>query len=89
MKATGLTVLHDGLESKAAGTPDVGTATHATGTPYFAESKLVFICKKLYAQDMAAEFFTQEGKDFPQKFYGDNDWHTMYIAEIEKVLVRK
>ena len=82
--ATGLTVLHNAGDLKA----DGAQGGKSNGTPYFAESRLVFICKKLYAQDMTAESFTQAGKDFPQKFYGDNDWHTMYIAEITKVLAK-
>ena len=73
--ATGLTVAHEKTEKNGE-------------CPYFSESRLVFICKKLYAQEMSAENFTKVGCDFPKTFYADNDWHTMYIAEIEKVLVK-
>ena len=79
--ATGLTVAHEN------GTNDTSNTNGAV--PYFCESKLVLICKKLYSQDMNAESFTAMGKDFPQKFYSDNDWHTMYIAEIEKILIKQ
>lgn len=61
---------------------------HSNGVPYFSESRLVLICKKLYAQEMNAESFTEAGKDIPSKTYADNDWHTMYIAEIEKILIK-
>lgn len=56
--------------------------------PYFEESRLVFICKKLYAQELEEKCFTREGKDIPKTFYGDNDWHAMYVAEIENVLIK-
>ena len=54
--------------------------------PYFKESRLVLVCKKLYAQKMDASCFTKYGKDIPSQMYSDNDWHTIYVAEIEKVL---
>ena len=56
--------------------------------PYFAESRLVFVCKKLYAQEMKADCFTKYGKDIPNQMYADNDWHTTYVAEIEKILIK-
>ncbi len=63
------------------------TVEHADkNCPYFAEARLVFVCKKLYAQEMNADSFTNAGKDLPAKFYADNDWHVLYVAEIEKIL---
>ena len=52
--------------------------------PYFAEGELTFICRKLYAQDMAGEHFTDpalDAEEYPQK-----DYHRMYIGEIVAVL---
>lgn len=54
------------------------------GTPYFKESEIVLITKKLYAQEMGEEFLID--KEIAGKWYPDNDWHTMYVCEIEKVL---
>ena len=63
------------------------SVTHHNAVPYFEESRLVLICKKLYAQEMKAECFTDENKNLAETFYKDNDWHVMYIAEIEDILV--
>lgn len=56
-------------------------------TPYFEEAETVLKVKKLYAQDMGAEFLVD--KEINDKWYPADDWHTMYVCEIEKVLVRE
>ena len=61
------------------------TVDHIDSVPYFKESRLVFTCKKLYCQEMASEFFASSSKELVGTFYGDNDWHVMYIAEIKGV----
>ncbi|MBQ2897450.1 MAG: flavin reductase family protein [Clostridia bacterium] len=53
----------------------------------FSESKLAFLCKKVYVQDMDKNLFCN--KDFSKKMYPDGDVHTMFIAEIEKVYCLK
>lgn len=63
------------------------TVTYEDGTPYFAEANLVLICKKLYAQSMYESCFIDT--EIPGKWYPNNDYHTMYIAEIQKVLIAK
>ena len=62
------------------------SVAHHNNVPYFEESRLVLICKKLYAQEMKAECFTNENKNLAETFYKDNDWHVMYIAEIQDIL---
>lgn len=57
----------------------------ATGTPFFAEARAVMICKKLYAQPMSGEFALVP--DAVKKWYPANDYHTLFIAQIEKMLV--
>ena len=57
--------------------------------PYFEEARLVLVCKKLYAQEMEAKCFTNEGSSIPSQIYSDNDWHTTYVAEIVKVLIKE
>lgn len=49
----------------------------------FAESKLSFVCKKLYVQDMKTSRFCDE--KYAEATYPSGDVHTMFIAEIEKV----
>ena len=55
-------------------------------TPYFSEGKVVLICRKLYSQELSKEFF--EDTSLINKNYLKNDFHTMYIGEIVKVLVK-
>ncbi|MCQ2591387.1 MAG: flavin reductase [Treponema sp.] len=64
------------------------SVNHIEEVPYFEESRLVLKCKKLYSQEMNAASFVKASENFPNQFYSDNDWHVMYIAEIEKVLVK-
>lgn len=52
--------------------------------PVFEEAAMTLICKCLYSQKMNAESFLD--KTCIDKWYGDNNYHTMYVVEIEKVL---
>ncbi len=62
------------------------TVAYEGETPYFGEGRLVFVCKKLYAQPFSPDYFQEAGLD--EEFYPEKDYHTMYIAKIEKVLVK-
>lgn len=57
------------------------------GTTAFEEAELVFVCKKLYADEIKSEKFIEKEND--AKWYAAKDYHTMYIAEITKVLVKE
>lgn len=57
------------------------------GVPYFKDSKNVFICKKLFAQELSESSFLEEG--LTEKNYPSKDFHTMYVIEIEKLLTRE
>ena len=56
------------------------------GTTAVEEAEMVLVCKKLYAQEMYPECFIETECD--TKWYPQADYHTMYIAEIVKVLVK-
>ena len=62
------------------------TPVEDNGRVYFEEVRMAFVCRKLYAQEM------QEGclldDDSKAKWYPDKDYHTLYIAEIEKLLIK-
>lgn len=60
------------------------TVEKCENTPYFAEGKLVLICRKMFAQEIKAESFID--KEALEKWYHNNDLHTLYVAEIVKVL---
>ncbi|WP_027628052.1 flavin reductase family protein [Ruminiclostridium cellobioparum] len=63
------------------------TVSYDNGVPYFDEAKTVIICKKLYAQEYKPECFIDTELD--SKFYPDSDHHTLYISEVQKILVRE
>lgn len=63
------------------------TIEHSDNTPYFQEGNLIITCKKLYSQNFQPECFITNELD--KKWYPEKDYHTMYIAEIEKVLIKK
>lgn len=54
--------------------------------PYFEQSKLVLVCKKLYAQFLNEESVISENDVLSA--YPNKDYHKMYISEIVKVLVK-
>ena len=56
------------------------------GYAYFSEANTVLKCKKLYAQYLDTECFLE--KDLIEKNYPQNDFHMMYVVEIENVLVK-
>ena len=60
--------------------------TYFEDTPGFEEAKLTVICKKLYAQEVDTNCFIDKSLD--NKCYPDKDYHTVYIAEVEKILVQ-
>jgi len=62
------------------------TIAYVDETPYFSEANLVLACNKLYAQELKAENFINP--DLAREFYPDCDYHTLYVAEIRKVLIK-
>ena len=55
------------------------------GAPYFEEAELVLVCRKRYAQPMDPANLPQDVKE---KWYPQQDYHTMYIGEIVEVLAQ-
>ena len=54
--------------------------------PYYVQARLVFLCRKLYRQDLEEGCFLDKG--LLEKWY-DNDLHRMFIGEIVKVLEKE
>lgn len=63
------------------------TPYYVDGTTAFEEADMILVCRKQYHQDMAPEHFDVKEND--EKWYPDHDYHTMYMAEIVKVLVKE
>ena len=60
---------------------------HVDGYPTFEEASQVLVCKKLYQDTIKPENFY--GNEEDEKWYPQKDYHTMYIAEVLKVLVKE
>ena len=63
------------------------TPVQDDGRMYFAEARITLLCKKLYAQKFDSASFIDKASD--EKWYAAGDYHTMYIAEIDKILVQE
>jgi len=55
-------------------------------TTYFAEAKLVLVCRKLYQAPILEEGFVD--KSLIDEVYPERDYHTMYVGEIVSILTR-
>lgn len=67
---------------------DVGFhVTYLENVPTFEEANLVFIVEKVYEDDIKPELF--KNKTIDEKWYPDQDYHTMYIAKVKVVYVSK
>ncbi|MBE6672253.1 MAG: flavin reductase family protein [Ruminococcaceae bacterium] len=53
----------------------------------FGQASKIFLCRKLYAAPMQKEGFLDER--IPESVYAAGDYHTLYVVEIEKILVKK
>ena len=62
------------------------TLVQENGTPYFAEAETVLVCRKLYRQDLTPESFIDQS--LVGVNYANEDFHAMYVAEIQDVLVK-
>ena len=49
----------------------------------FDKSKYIFLCKKIYSQPMSIDCFSDQ--ESGKKLYPNDDVHTMFVAEIEKI----
>ena len=55
------------------------------GAPYFAEARLVLVCKKIYVEDIDPEKFLDPTM---HDWYPRKDYHRLYIGEIVEVLAK-
>ena len=60
---------------------------HEDGTPYPDEARVVLLCRKLYAGRLQKSDFLDTS--IIDKHYPADDYHQMYVCEIERVLVRE
>ena len=62
------------------------TPVYENGYCYIAEAEAVYVCRKLYAQEIKEELFTDP--TVVERNYANHDMHTQYMGEIVKVLMR-
>jgi flavin reductase (DIM6/NTAB) family NADH-FMN oxidoreductase RutF len=61
------------------------TPVFEDGTVYFAEARLVLVCKKMYTDTLKKENFSED----VSKWYPENDYHNMIIGKIEKAYIKE
>ena len=61
------------------------TPIFAEDAVYFAEARLVLVCRKIYYHDLAPDHFLDAAID---EFYPLKDYHRMYVGEIVRCLRR-
>ena len=61
------------------------TPVFIDGTAAFEEAEMIFICKKIYTQDMDVNALAEEHRHW----YADGDVHKAVMGEIVKVLVKE
>ena len=61
------------------------TPVFSDDTTYFAEAKLVLICRKLYQAPLLESGFVD--REVVEEHYPTRDFHDLYIGQIEKVLI--
>ncbi|NDW18805.1 flavin reductase family protein [Dysgonomonas sp. 216] len=55
-------------------------------TPYFKDAETVIFAKKLFAQPLNESSFLDT--DIIDRWYPEKDFHTLYIAEVTKILTK-
>lgn len=60
------------------------TLVRSDQTPYFDEASHILICKKLFMQPLSGDALLY--KELNKTWYPNEDYHTLYIAQITKVL---
>lgn len=63
------------------------TIQYLNNTPYFQEGNSAIICKKVYSQDFKSDGFISNELD--KNLYPEKDYPTLYIAEIEKIIIKE
>ena len=59
--------------------------TAQCGAPYFEQASLVLVCRKRFAQPMDPQRIPEDVKE---RWYPQQDYHTMYIGEMVEALAR-
>lgn len=78
---------HSGRDGDKAAAAGLTSITDETGAVYFAQARLVLVCRKLYGGDLIASAFTDPA--LPADIYGTGDFHRLYVGEIVRCLAKQ
>lgn len=78
---------HSGRAGDKAAAAGLTPVSDETGAVYFAEARLVLVCRKLYGGDIVGAAFTDPA--VPAEAYPQGDFHRMYVGEIVRCLLRE
>lgn len=78
---------HSGREGDKAAAAGLTPITDETGAIYFAQARLVLVCRKLYGGDIIRSAFADPA--VPAEVYPKGDFHRMYVGEIVRCLIRE
>lgn len=84
-RALGYLGSHSGRDGDKYG-PAGLTPIYDDGTTYFAEARLVLVCRKLYADVLKEQGFVDRA--IMERNYPERDFHTVYVGEIVKALAQ-
>lgn len=77
---------HSGRDGDKIAASGLSVWTTPARTPAIAEAELILECRKMYSQYLEKDAFIESG--ISTQFYPDDDFHEMYICEIEKAYVK-
>ena len=63
------------------------TVSNIENVPVFNEATTVLVCRKLFTQKLDETGFID--RKILEQFYSKDSMHSLYIAEIEKILVKE
>lgn len=63
------------------------TPFYVDGTTGIAEANMIMVCRTMYRDTMKPECFDATEND--ERWYPEKDYHTMYIAEVVRVLIKE
>jgi flavin reductase (DIM6/NTAB) family NADH-FMN oxidoreductase RutF len=74
---------HSGRETDKIKATGISPISGEKGAVYFDEARLVFLCEKIYYQDIIPDHFIERTihEHYPQK-----DYHRMYVGRVTRVL---
>lgn len=85
-KALGYLGSHSGRDGDKVAAAGL-TPVYGDGCTWFAEAKLVLVCRKLYVAPLLEEGFVD--KSIVEQCYPGKDFHEMYFGEIVEALVKE